>query len=260
MQIGLSSSCFYPELVEKSLERVGESGVKTAEVFLNSECETRGPILRELRSIKEFYGIDIRSIHPFTSAFETIMLFSDYERRTLDSFEFYKKYFYAAGELGARYIVIHGAKCVVPISAELYAERYARFASLAREYGVYAAHENVVNNHCQNPRFMKQVADYTGDDFRMVLDIKQCRRSSCSEFEFIRLLGDKIAQVHISDFLPGRDCIPPGEGEYDFGRLFGALKSGGYNSSVVVELYRSGFSSFSQIERSVMYLNRVLDK
>ena len=258
MQIGLSSSCFYPELVEKSLEKVGESGVKTAEVFLNSECETHGEVLRRLREIKEAYGLNIRSLHPFTSAFETIMLFSEYERRTIDSFEFYKKYFYAAGELGAQYIVIHGGRCLVPISPACYAERYARFASLAKEYGVCAAHENVVNHYCQSPQFMKQVADFVGDDFRMVLDIKQCRRSSVSEWDFIRLLGDKIAQVHISDGLPGKDCMPPGEGRYDFGRLFGALQSAGYDESVVVELYHSGFSSFEQIERALLYLNTVL--
>lgn len=260
MQIGLSSSCFYPELVEESLIKVGESGAKTAEIFINSECETHGEILARLRSIRESYGINVRSLHPFTSAYETVMLFSDYDRRTADSLEFYKKYFYAAGELGAELIVIHGGKCIVPIEREVYAERYARLALLAREYGLFAAHENVVNNHCQSPSFMKSVADYVGDDFRMVLDIKQCRRSGVSEFEFIRLLGDRIAQVHLSDLTDGRDCVAPGEGSYDFARLFTELKSAGYDNSAVIELYRSGFSEFSQLQNSLLYLNRLSDK
>ena len=60
MEIGVSSSCFYPELIEKSLETVGHLGAKTAEIFFNSPCELEGKILKELCRIKDYYDIQIR--------------------------------------------------------------------------------------------------------------------------------------------------------------------------------------------------------
>ena len=78
MNFGVSSSCFYPSLIEESLKSVGRSGAKTAEIFFNSLSELSGDVFNELCRIKEYYNIEVRSIHPFTSAFEPIMFFSGY--------------------------------------------------------------------------------------------------------------------------------------------------------------------------------------
>lgn len=258
MDIGISSSCFYPTLVEDSLRKVGELGAKTAEVFMNSPCELEGNILKELCTIREYYSINVRSIHPFTSAYETIMIFSDYDRRTCDSIEFYKKYFYAAAQLGAEMIVLHGGKSAIPTVPEKYAAAYVKLSEAARSEGIYIAHENVKEHHCSDPDFMKKVADIAGDDFRMVLDIKQCRRSGKSEYDFMRLLGSKIAQVHISDTSRQHDCLPPGKGEYDFGKLFCELKKVGYDESAVIELYNSNYSDDDELKNSRLFLENVL--
>ena len=39
MKIGISTACLYPMLTEKSLEEVGKSGIKDAEIFFNSMGE-----------------------------------------------------------------------------------------------------------------------------------------------------------------------------------------------------------------------------
>lgn len=258
MEIGVSSSCFYPALVEDSFRQAAQLGIKTAEIFVNSYCELSGSALRELKAIKDFYSINVRSVHPFTSAFETVMFFSNYERRLTDSIEFYKNYFNAANELGAQMIVMHGGKTALPISPEEYASDFSRLMESARESGLYIAHENVREHHCENPAFMKKVADLVGDDFRMVLDIKQCRRSHVSEYDFIRLLGGKIAQVHLSDNGgKGQDCLAPGKGNYDFKKLFSALNDAGYDKSAVIELYSNDFDGSDDIKRSLTYLEKV---
>ena len=84
MRIGMSSSCFYPEETEVSLRRIGESGAKTAEIFFNTPSELQGDLLRELCAIRDHYGMEIVSIHPFMSFAEGFWLFSEYERRFRD--------------------------------------------------------------------------------------------------------------------------------------------------------------------------------
>lgn len=255
MDIGISSACFYPNNVEKAFRNVGELGAKTAEIFINSFSELDGSLFNELCSIKDFYGIEVRSLHPFTCAIETLLFFSPYERRKDDSVEFYKKYFNAAAKLGAEAVVLHGGETYIESTPELYAENYLKLHTAARHEGVYIAQENVRRRHCADPKFMKAVADYIGDDFRMVLDIKQCRRENQNEFEFIDLLGEKIIQVHISDFDDKHDCLPPGEGKYDFKKLFSALNNKGYNKSSIIELYQDNYKNISQIADALGYLN-----
>ena len=258
MEIGVSSSCFYPALIEESLEAVGRSGAKTAEIFFNSVCELDGEYLKELCKIKEYYNIQVRSIHPFTSGFEPFMFFTNYERRTNDSIDFCKRYFAAANELGAELVVLHGGKSRKRYTPELYAENYLKLHNAARKEGVFIAHENVNNCLCSDPHYMKKVADLVGDDFKAVLDIKQCRRTGQSEFEFIELLGDKIAQVHLSDGTAEHDCLAPGAGEYDFARLFKALKAHGYDNTAVIELYRDNFNNENDIKTSLEYLQNII--
>lgn len=254
MEIGVSSSCFYPDSIEKSLQTVGLSGAKTAEIFMNSVCELSGSILSELCKIRDYYGLEIRSVHPFTSAFEPFMFFCGYERRINDSIEFYKKYFYTANELGAKFIVLHGGKRVEGYTPELYAESYLKLHDAARKEGLFIAHENALTSPCSDPRYMKRLAELVGDDFRIVLDIKQCRRTGHSEFEFIELFGDKIAQLHLSDATADRDCLAPGCGDYDFAKLFDELNKHGYDQTAVIELYRDDFGTLDEIKHSLEFL------
>ena len=257
MKFGVSSSCFYPENVEDGFKKVGELGVKIAELFINSPSEMNPPIMSQLKDISDSYGIDVRSLHACTSAFETFFFFSGYKRRLLDGVEFYKKYFAAANEIGAKFIVFHGALDRKNLEPEFYAECYSLLHNAAREQGVYMAHENVREHLCGKPEYMKNLADLIGDDFRMVLDIKQCRRCNVSEFEFIRLLGDKIAQVHISDCLGDEDCLAPGCGNYDFKKLVTALNNAGYNESALIELYRHNYGEPEELRTALDYLNNV---
>lgn len=257
MQIGISSSCLYPMQTEEALRTVGELGAKTAEIFFNSYSELKKPLLNKIKSIKEYYGINVRSIHPFTSAYEAVLFFGGYERRLSDGIEFYKNYFEAANELGAEMVVLHGGRFYLPTTPEEYTESYIHLHEAALREGIHIAHENVHNHHCGNPGFMKAVADLVGDEFRMVLDIKQCRRCNVSESEYINLLGNKIYQVHISDCLNESDCLAPGVGEYDFKALFDALGGVGYDKSVIIELYRSNFGEVSELKSAKEYLENM---
>ncbi|MCM1543783.1 MAG: sugar phosphate isomerase/epimerase [Ruminococcus sp.] len=257
MKIGVSSSCFYPLETEKSLVRLGELGVRTAEVFFNAFSELESGYLSELCKIKEHYGMDIVSFHPFMCFAERYNIFSAYRRRFDDSLEMYKRFFNAAATIGAKFYVMHGSKTYMDISREEYAERFDIFRRLGKEFGITVAHENVVDYVGQTPEFMRFLRQSIGDEFKMVLDVKQARRSKVDAFEFVSTMGSSIAHLHLSDFAPNEDCLPPSEnGNFDFTRLFAEMKKLDYSGSCIVELYNRNFSDDKQLIDSANYLRR----
>ena len=109
MSYGISTSCLYPMQTEEALELLGKSGVKTCEVFLNSERETTPQFAKKLKNIADAHSVKIVSAHPFSSFSETFMLFSEYERRFYETLDFYKRFFETASVMGADIAVIHGS-------------------------------------------------------------------------------------------------------------------------------------------------------
>lgn len=256
MKIGVSSSCYYPLETEKSLIKLGEMGVETAEVFFNSPSELQGELFREICKIRSYYGIEIVSFHPFMSFAEGYFLFSSYSRRFYDSLEtIYKPCFEAAAELGAKYLVLHGARGKRTISDEEYAERYYKFNEEANRFSVSAAHENVVDYAGQNPQFLSYLKRMLGEQFKAVLDIKQARRTGIAYERFIDELKESIVHIHVSDFNAYSDCTPPGkDGLFDFPRLFDAMEKIGYGGKYIIELYSDSFQSDRELKESFEYL------
>lgn len=261
MEIGASSACFYPLETEKAFERIAGLGFRHSEIFFNSPSELDSSFLNELKAISRACGTGITSLHPYTSFAEGYILFSGYKRRFNDGLELYKRYFNAASVLGAEYIVLHGAKALREISAEEYAERFARLNEAAKSFGCTVAHENVVNFVGQTPEFMKIMKKHIGDDFKMVLDIKQARRTGVDPLCFIEAMGSSIVHVHLSDFNNGCDCLPPCEkGSFDFEALFRALDKVGFDGKCMIELYSDNFSSEAEITDAAKYLEGILNK
>ena len=109
MDIGVSTACLYPLETEKALYELAKRGVKNVEIFVNSIDELEGQVLVELRRIIGEYGMNVISMHPFSSPMETLFLFGDYPRRTEYLIDIYKRYFEVMAEIGADVFVLHGA-------------------------------------------------------------------------------------------------------------------------------------------------------
>ena len=92
MQLGISTACFYPLPVEQALDEIGRLGLRAVEIFFNTESEYFEPLISEIERHVHENGLEVRSIHPFTSANEGILLFSEYTRRTEDAFAQYRHY------------------------------------------------------------------------------------------------------------------------------------------------------------------------
>ncbi len=257
MKIGISSSCFYPSLTEKAFEKAILNGAETVEIFFNCAQEIQHPLLDKFIELKNEYSVTVNTIHPYTSFAEPFVLFGGYSRRLSEGIDFYKKYFEAAQALNSKAVVIHGGKPPEKEKEDEYLEAYFNLCCAAKPYGVYPAVENVNNRMGQSIAFLEKLKEASGEMFRTVLDIKQCRRSGTDEFEIIRKFGKDIIQVHISDFNSHLDCIPPGEGYYNFDKLFRELISAGYNESALIELYNWSFKNENQIKNSLDYMKKM---
>ena len=261
MEIGASSACFYPLETEKAFEGIAELGFRYSEIFFNSICELEPSFVRELKKIKDAYGMTVVSLHPFRSFSEGFEFYSSYKRRFYDGLEYYKRYFDAAATLGAEYIVMHGAKGKCDIGIEEYAQRFGELNELAESNGCVVAHENVVNFIGQSVEFMSFMKDTLGDRFKMVLDVKQALRAGVEPCEFIKSVGESIVHVHLSDYSDKKDCVAPGvQGKRDFGELFTMLDKAGYNGRYIIELYSDGYSERQEIMQSAEYLQNILNK
>lgn len=258
MIFGVSSSCFYPMELSSSIEGLASKGVKQIEIFVNTESEVKQDFIKTIRNIIAPYGVKVTSVHPFTSGYEHIMIFSDYKKRFYDSVEFYKQYYCFAAELGARLVVLHGDRRMPEMGGipnEEYFERYYKLAQTGRKMGVDLGQENVNMFRSQSPAFVKQMREYLGKDASFVFDIKQAVRAGCSPYDMCSAMGDRIIHLHINDNTPARDCMLPGKGDMDYRKMLTQMKNQGFSGKGVIEVYRRDFDTIDDIVGAYNYLN-----
>ncbi|MCH3971901.1 MAG: sugar phosphate isomerase/epimerase [Oscillospiraceae bacterium] len=250
MQVGISTACLYPALLEKSLAELLKLGFRRFEFFFNTVSELQPQYVRGLAEMMHRYGATAKSVHPFTSGYESFLLFSGYERRFEDTVEFYKSYFEAANILGANLLVLHGQRLEKQgdMSAEAYFEHYHKLLETGRSFGITVAQENVNRFRSSDPPFLVQMRSYLHNDCAFVLDIKQSVRAGYSPFETCAAMGEQLVHVHLNDNnLPGKTCLLPGFGRMDYSRLMHQLVRQNYQGDCIIEVYRSSFDKPAEL-------------
>ncbi|MEG1778772.1 MAG: sugar phosphate isomerase/epimerase [Oscillospiraceae bacterium] len=255
MKTGISTACLYPMAVEKAFETVATAKPQCCEVFFGSTTELQDHFVNELAKRADFHGIDIVSVHPYSAAFEPLYFFSDYERRTEEGYELYKKYFNAMTILGAKYLIFHGEFKDGTLPNEIAFERMSHMCEIAKSFGVHMSQENVSRCKSRSPDFLLQMSQAI-PDMTFTLDIKQAVRSDVDPFYLLDLLKERIVHLHISDHLPGSDCILPGHGNFDFNRLVKKLNQLDYNGGAVIELYSRNVTSLIDLQKSYEFIRK----
>lgn len=260
MKTGISTACLYPMETERSLELLLQMGYRCFEVFLNAWEEAQKPFLRELKARADWYGASFVSVHPFTSAEESLLLFSDYPRRTEEGFRFYGRFLEAAAFLGGNYAVVHGQmQGHGKLSDEQYWERFGELYRFAESTGARPAQENVRQHRSASPEFLRGMRDYLGEDCAFVLDVKQCRVSGYSVEETARAMGERLSHVHLSDGREGSPCLLPGAGEFDLAGFRRLLEDLSYRGAVVTEVYRDSFSQTGELSGALEAVKKAFD-
>ena len=259
MRIGMSTACFYPQPVEETLPVIAGLGVRAVEIFVNTESEFAPRFYEQLGAQARGLGLEIVSVHPYTSLAEGLLLFSDYQRRTEDGMMQYQRYFECAAALGARFFTFHGEREAGQNDDPAHWERkclaYRRLCALAASCGVTLAQENVAWCRSRDPAFVRALCRDV-PELRYTLDIKQAHRAGQAPRAFIDAAGERIVNLHINDFSAKQSCLLPGAGEMDYSDLFSRLRSVGYGGDALIEVYRTNFGEVGELERAVRYLSR----
>lgn len=257
MNLGISTSCFYPLETEVSLETIGKNGVKTAEIFFNAQSELKNSFVDMLCDIKEEYGITISSIHPTMSLAESFVFFSNYERRFYEGLESYRRYSEIAATLGAKYIILHGGKPNGILSDEEYCERYMQIKEATKQNGITVLQENVFKHRAGDIEFLRSIKNILGHDAEFCFDVKQAIRCGYDPLETIKELSSNIKHYHISDHSVASDCLLPLNGNFNFEELFKYLKSINYNDSLITEVYNNAYKNYTEIFNSFEKLKKI---
>lgn len=258
MQIGISTASFYPLLLEEGITLAAQMGFCKLELFLNAESEYAPAFCDERRRQMEDLGVQAQSVHPFTSSIEGHLLFSDYPRRTQDALDQYRYYMEAAARLGARYFTFHGetlrARGLPPSSPDaMRFDTYAALCEIGEEFGVVFTQENVSWCRSADPVFLRLLYENV-PKLRFTLDTKQALRAGHSWRDYVDTVGDRIVNLHISDYNSESDCLLPGRGILQFEDLFQRMKQHGYTGNAIVEVYRTAFQQPEELEASRRYL------
>ena len=259
MRVGISTACFYPQPLEEVLPVLAGLGVHAIEIFFNTESEFAPQFYEQLGAQTKSCGLDVVSVHPYTSLMEGMLLFSDYKRRTEDGMMQYQRYFECAAALDARFLTFHGERDMGfqddPARWARKCEVYRRLCGLASACGITLAQENVAWCRSRDPGFLRALYRDV-PELRYTLDIKQARRAGRNWKEFIDAVGDRIVNVHINDFSAEQTCLLPGAGSMDYADFFSQLRGVGYDGHTLIEVYRSNFKSTEEMARAVRLLSR----
>lgn len=259
MKLGISTACLYPMEAEKSLRALLHANFNVFEIFLNTFREMDPRFLLSLKTQVDAVNGQIVSVHPFTSAFETTLLFSSYERRFLDGVEIYKRYCDCAVKLGANIVVLHGQRDYQGsgISEETYLQRYAKLYQAAKENGVVLAQENVNRFRSEKITFIRRMREVLKDECAFVLDVKQAVRAGEDPYAMCKEMGNRIVNVHLNDHTKLKDCVLPGLGNMDYVRLKSLLQAQNYDGPVLIEVYRQDFDEISDLVEAKNRMDRV---
>ena len=257
MELGISSSSLYPLETEKALEFLCQNAIPVTEIFFNSVDETGVPFVKQLAALSKTYGTKINSVHPCGSVGEPYFLFSGYERRYKETFEFYKRYYEAAQILGAKVVVLHGDSEKCHITDEEYAERLLKMSEAAAEFGVMISHENVCRYRLAVPQNIETLRKLTNDKIKFTYDVKQCIRAMGKTEPIYDAMKGNIVNIHISDHNGKFDCMLPGKGDYDFASLFKKLEADNYDGPCLIEVYSNAYKKYDELIEAYNFVNNI---
>lgn len=246
LRAGVSTACLYPRAVEEALYDLALAGVQHVEIFINTHSELERHFVDTLARLLQRFDMTCCALHPFTSEIETMMLFSNYPRRIEDFLEYCRRYFAAMEMLDAHIFVLHGSKAPSADPA-FYCERFHRLAELGRSYGVTVAQENVARCVSGSLSFLQELQRLLGKEAHFVLDVKQAVRAGEDALQMLHVLGSSVSHVHLSDHGEYGDCLPIGKGRFRVNDFLRELAAVSPDCSVILELYRSGFSNVHEL-------------
>lgn len=261
MRVGISAASLYPMETEKALCHLNDLGYTLFEIFFNAYCETQPDFCALLNGLRASRGVEIKSVHPFTSALESMLLFERYERRLEEGLAFYKNYMEAAKRIGAKILVLHGQRLGAgSLSDREYCAHYRMLYRAGQALGITVAQENVRLFRSASPEFIRTMRRELGAECAFVLDTKQAVMSGYAPEQLVDAMGEHLVHVHLSDHTDSESCLLPGEGSFDLAAFKRALCGVGYTGDVITEVYRPAIRDDAALQRALFVTKSVFEE
>ncbi len=263
MEIGISTASFFSrEMTESALNVIKKLSIPTCEVFLATFFEYTDSFCQELLSRKG--DLNIYSVHTLNQQFEP-ELFNPVPRTRNDSEQIFRQVCRVGGALDAKYYTFHGPAKLKKVKYNFdYPKIGGRLEELCQitqaESGgkMKLSYENVHWTYYSEPEYIKNLSPYT--NINTTLDIKQAMQSKIDVYEYIKYMGNRLANVHLCDYNIDGSLTIPGKGIFDFTKLFAKLLSIGYDGPAMIEVYSPNYSGYDDLARCYDYLNECLEK
>lgn len=256
MNIGISTSCFYPMKTEDTLSHIADLGFRQIEVFVNAPSESTVTYAKSFRSTADALGLKIIAFHPFSSFAETYCLFGAYGQRRQDFYDIYKGYFEAAATMGAMTFNFHGCRSDWPIEPEFYCEIYYELYRRAQQSGVCFSQENVNRHYAGRADFIRMMSQQLKDDVRFTFDVKQAMRIGEDPCAIRDAMGEKLIHFHASDYRSGGACALPGQGECNYSAILNDhLRSDRVGK--VIEVYSGDYTNENELRDAAIFMNKL---
>lgn len=258
MEIGLSSASFYPQVkTEDSIKIMKELGFGVGEIFLNSVSEYEYDFIKLLVDEKEKNEFKVNSVHGFSASFEPF-IFDAYKRRRNDMMVYFKKICNAGKQLGAKCYTFHGMKNngVRKLGLDFVIEIYNELTYIAGEAGIMLAQENVSWCMSHDLNFLRELREKCKYPLYFTLDIKQAYRVGIDPVDYIKVMKDKMVNLHINDKDEENNCLLPGKGNVNYERISNELEKAGYTGNGIIEVYRDNYENFSELTESCKHIQK----
>ena len=126
----------------------------------------------------------------------------------------------------------------------------------AAECGIQFTQENVSWCKSADPRFLRGLYENV-PELAFTLDTKQAIRAGYTWEDYVDAVGDRIVNLHVSDYAEQTDCLLPGQGDCDFSALFAAVTARSDVGHAIVEVYRTDYQSAQELEQARIFLESV---
>lgn len=260
MQLGLSTAAYYGKWeTEEAAVQLSRLPIDCAEVFLQSGSEFDASFAELVR--RNLGTVPCTSVHPQGCQFEGYMAQRP-QRQKRDAFDVFRRVLDAGAALGTKTYVYHGRNTPqlspIPWNLQWNIEAIAPMCEEAEKRGMVIGWENVFWCQLTEPSRVLE-AKKALPQVRFTLDIKQAMRAGCDPVDFVFAMGDQLCNVHVCDWdEEGKLCLP-GEGAFDFDRLFDALEEVGYPGPVILEPYLKLIRDRSALLNSLAFLRKKME-
>lgn len=260
IEIGISSASFFLKAeTEDSFDIFRSMGCNVSEIFLNTFSEYEDDFTKLLSERKG--NVNVHSIHTLNNHFEP-ELFNMSPRTRGDAENILRKVLRGGQRLGAKYYTFHGQARLKSkpynFNRESFGIRCEEINNICNEYGINLSYENVHWALYNYPDFYNEIKQYA-PTLSTTLDIKQAMQSGYSVYDYLKVMKGSLSTVHVCDYLPEGKLCMPGEGIFDFCKLFETLLNIGYKNPIMLELYSRDYDTFDEVKKAFEYLKNCLD-